>query len=86
MSNQQDREMTEDKVIDMQAQQCMELYKKLAELLEGNNAFVCITVLNRALIQSAQFAGYEPQQIVNMFLNTVAEAYELDKKVKEKTQ
>ena len=86
MSNQQDRQMTEDEVIAMQAQQCVDFARQIDAILEGKDLETCLIVLIRLAATAASNGGIPPQQLVNHFLNVVADTYELDKKVKEKTQ
>lgn len=86
MSNQQDRQMTEDEVIDMEAQQCFDLAGQVNAILEGKHLETCLIVLVRLAATAASNGGIPPQQLVNHFLNVVADTYELDKKAQEKTQ
>lgn len=84
----EDRQMTEDELIDMKAHQCVDLSHKIDDLLMGQDMEVCITVLNRMLIHAAHHGKYEPQEILNQFLNTLADVYEImpESKPKEDMQ
>lgn len=75
----EDREMTADEVIDMQAAKCVELAEKIQAHLMGQDLEVCLVVLTRLAVGAAYVNGISGEVMLSKFLHTLNDVYSHDR-------